>query len=181
MPQVHTSPSTRRPEVSVEALLLPDAGRFPNNPALPVLVYRRAFAVKGGDLAARIEATFTKHGWRGCWRDAVYDFDHYHSNAHEVLGCYEGSALVQLGGPEGERVELQAGDVLLLPAGTAHRSLDASDDFAVIGAYDGGRAYDMRCGDPRERPESDARIAQVPMPERDPVYGKQGPLHVHWR
>jgi hypothetical protein len=33
------------------------------------------------------------------WRDGVYDYVHYHSRIHEVLGIARGTGKVQLGGP----------------------------------------------------------------------------------
>jgi uncharacterized protein YjlB len=68
--------------------------------------------------------------------------------------------------------------VLVLPAGTGHRRLGRSPDFAVSGAYPAGQEqYDV-C---RSRsPETDLRIGKVPLPATDPVRGKDGPLLRLW-
>jgi uncharacterized protein YjlB len=161
----------------VELHTLEPRGAFPNNPHLPVVVYRRAIHGAVGDtLAAEIERRFHAHGWSGGWRDGVYDYAHYHSTAHEVLGCYQGTATVELGGGT-LAVELFPGDVIVLPTGVAHKNLGSSPDFAVVGAYAGGRACDMRCGDPVEGAE---KAAHVPLPEQDPVFGREGPLLHAW-
>jgi uncharacterized protein YjlB len=145
------------------------------------LVYRGAFAFgNGADPPDHIARVFGGHGWTGGWRDSVYDFDHYHSTAHEVLGCYRGHARIRLGGPSGVEVELDIGDAVVIPAGVAHMRLEASNDFGVVGAYAGGRTYDMNRGRPRERPTSDANIADVPRPAMDPVFGEDGPLLCRW-
>lgn len=172
-------------------------GGFPNNPHLPVLVYRQGFrsevtAPAGTEvalptyetaeaLAQRIEDTFAAHAWTNCWRDVVYEVAHYHGSAHEALGCYRGRARIQLGGPSGPACELKPGDVLVLPAGTGHRCVERSRDFRVVGAYAAGRAYDMRYGKADERPEVDLAIERVPLPEQDPVFGVGGPLIERWR
>jgi mannose-6-phosphate isomerase-like protein (cupin superfamily) len=52
------------------------------------------------------------------WRDGIYDWIHYHSRTHEVLGIARGSAKAQFGGPKGRTVTLKAGDAAILPAGT---------------------------------------------------------------
>jgi uncharacterized protein YjlB len=77
-------------------------------------------------------------------------------------------------------IDFRAGDIALLPAGTAHRNLGDSGDLLVIGAYPPGQSPDMRYGEPGERPEADRRIAAVPLPGSDPVYGAQGPVHDVW-
>lgn len=165
------------PRPTAEAFLLAPSGDFPNNPTLPALHYRAAFELPRVDPAARIEHTFARHAWTAGWRDGVYPYHHFHSTAHEVLGCYAGRAQLQLGGPDGPILELSRGDALVLPAGVAHKRIDASADFSVVGAYAGGRAYDMQRGNSAAA----SRIAAVPLPEQDPVHGAEGPLFSHWR
>jgi uncharacterized protein YjlB len=166
----------------VELLPLADDGTYPNNARLPVLLYKGALRLPGGSDAAAstIEQVFEENGWCDGWRNGIYDFHHYHSTAHEVLGCYGGSARAQLGGPKGPEVHIERGDVLVLPAGVSHKKLQSSTDFRVVGAYAGGRSYDMNQGKSGERPRADANIANVPLPQADPVYGTGGPLHHHW-
>jgi uncharacterized protein YjlB len=166
---------------TIELHALPAEGPFPNNPTLPVILYRGALeGAPGEELARRIERAFHAHGWTDGWRDTVYDYAHYHSTAHEVLGCFAGHARVELGGGK-LTVELRAGDVVVLPAGVAHKNLGASDDFAVVGAYAGGRKYDMRRGRQGEREDAEQQIARVPLPEQDPVFGSLGPLIEAWQ
>jgi uncharacterized protein YjlB len=146
-----------------------------------VLIYRGAFrAPKRSDPATVIERVFAMNRWSRPWHDGVYGYHHYHSTAHEALGCFAGHARLQIGGPTGPEVELGSGDVIVLPAGVSHKSLEASDDFSVVGSYAGGRSYDMKYGHADERPDADERIAQVPLPEADPVYGRDGPLRHYW-
>ncbi|PWU01062.1 MAG: hypothetical protein C5B51_23770 [Terriglobia bacterium] len=45
-------------------------------------------------------------GWTGIWADTIYDYTHFHSNAHEVLGVAEGKVTLRLGGDEGSLVRL---------------------------------------------------------------------------
>jgi uncharacterized protein YjlB len=154
-----------------------DDGSIPNS-ALPVLVYSRA--VEPGAGAGAYEKLFAGHGWLGAWRDGIYPFHHFHSTAHEVLGIAAGSAEVMLGGPQGQRFELTAGDVVVLPAGTGHRNLGSSPDLLVVGAYPNGMDWDLRRGDPAEHDEVVANIAGVPLPDQDPVQGERGALVEIW-
>ena len=100
-------------------------GWMPNNPALPVLIYRGV--VKAGDPSS-IEARLRRNGWRPDWRDGVYPFHHYHSTAHEALACTAGEATLMLGGEDGRQIDVAAGDLLVLPAGTGHCRLRGSND-----------------------------------------------------
>jgi uncharacterized protein YjlB len=174
------SDATQTP--SVTAVPVAGDGPFPNNSRYPVLVYRGAFSLPSSINAAAelIEARFEQHGWSGGWRNGVYDFHHFHANSHEVLGCYAGSVLVQLGGPSGPEVEIRRGDVVVLPAGVAHKRLRASADYRIVGAYPGGQSFDMHRGDPDELAAVKRTIAAVGVPATDPVHGKAGPLREHW-
>ena len=162
----------------VEVLRLGRNGWIPNNERLPVLLYRGVLESKG-DPAASCEQLFTKNGWPPQWRNGVYTFHHYHSTAHEVLGFVTGSAQLVLGGEGGHEVRVQAGDVALLPTGTGHCELEKSSDFLVIGAYPPDQSWDI-C---REAPDSAAiaRMANLPFPQSDPVFGAKGPLREQWR
>ena len=99
-----------------ERMMLGPNGWMPNNERLPVLLYRRAFS--GGGIVDEMEGTFEKNLWPAQWRNGIYTFHHYHSTAHEVLGFAAGSAQLILGGEGGHPLTAEAGDVLVLPAGT---------------------------------------------------------------
>ena len=94
-----------------------------------------------------------------------------YSTAHEVLGIYEGRVNARLGGGRGTLVTLVAGDVVVIPAGVAHKNDGASADFHVVGAYPVGTSPDMQHGKPGERPGTDRNIARVGMPAGAPVRG----------
>lgn len=157
-------------------------GRTPNNPRWPLVHYRTPVNVEAGDDPAAIfEKLFATHGWRGSWRDGVYPFLHFHTQTHEVLGIARGKARVRFGGRNGRVLELHAGDVVVLPAGTGHRRLSASRDLLVVGAYPGDGRYDEPTPDEVNHDEAVASIAQVGRPAADPVYGRRGPLRALWR
>ena len=163
-------------------VLFKDDGKVPNNPALPVLIYKSAVETTG-DTAETIETLFARNGWgHGQWRNGIYPFVHYHSMIHEALGIAQGRAKVQLGGPQGEVFDLVAGDVAVLPAGTGHQRLSASDDLLVIGAYPPAGTYNLCRGDnPADRDRALVTIPQVPAPTSDPVLGKDGGVAKVWR
>ncbi|HEX4532860.1 MAG TPA: hypothetical protein VH000_01405, partial [Rhizomicrobium sp.] len=93
-----------------------DDGQTPNNPRFPLIVYRSPVKLApASDPAAIFEELFAAHGWEGSWRDGIYDFLHFHSHSHEVLGIARGKAKVQFGGRKGRTIELAPGDVAILP------------------------------------------------------------------
>lgn len=157
--------------------LFKDDGSIPNNPVLPALVYLGAF--KGID-AEEAQERLRANGWQGTWVNGVYPFHHYHSNAHEALAVTRGTASLLLGGERGLELEVHAGDVLVLPAGTGHKRISASPDFEVVGAYPPGQEPDLLRGEPGERPAALERIRRVPLPGSDPVSGGEGRLRSEW-
>lgn len=162
-----------------QTLTFNDDGRIPNS-SLPLLLYKGVFAEEFIDADAMI-AHFRDFGWRNAWKNGVYDYHHYHSITHEVLGVYQGNAMLQFGGENGDQIAVEAGDVVVIPAGVGHKRLSQSDDFAVVGAYPDGCDYDILKGEPGERPEADENIAKVQIPKNDPVYGKSEGLPHMWK
>lgn len=161
--------------------ILKDDGIFPNNAALPLVLYRCAVKPATQDLASAFEALFTRHQWPAAWRNGIFSFHHYHSTAHEVLGIYAGEAQVQLGGENGISVTLQRGDVVVIPVGVAHKKLHSSRDFAVVGGYPDGQQPDTCYGKSAERPRADRNIERVALPQADPVFGDSGPIIEQWQ
>ena len=164
-------------EPNVVTHLLEDDGVIPNHAKLPLLVYPGA--VKGESMQG-VRQRILANNWHGAWAGSVYSFHHYHSMAHEVLGCFQGSATVQFGGESGPKVEIQAGDGVVIPAGVGHKKISSSADFQVIGAYPAGQEVDM-CGEEEtSREEIIDRIQGLANPKTDPFYGEDGPLARLW-
>jgi uncharacterized protein YjlB len=160
-----------------------DDGETPNNPKWPLVFYRSAIVLSDDyDPAAIIEDLIASNGWTDAWRDGVYDHLHFHTHTHEVLGVARGTAQVQFGGARGRKISLKAGDVIVLPAGTGHRRIKASQDLLVVGAYP---ASSGKYNEPRpsqaDHEQAVKSITKVALPKRDPVYGKDGPLLKLWR
>lgn len=166
-------------ESNIILRIFEDDGRFPNNGSLPLVIITAALD-PGTINPEKFERTFTQNGWPAAWRNGLYDFHHYHSSAHEVLGVYEGWVEARFGGPNGETFKAEAGDIIIIPAGVAHCNMDQSKDFHVVGGYPAGQEYDMKDGKDGERPGADETIANVTKPLSDPVYGPTGPLMKFW-
>jgi uncharacterized protein YjlB len=165
----------------IEAYVLADDGLIPNNAKLPLVLYRRALALDGlsGEPERAFEALFRSNGWRGAWVDGIYDFHHYHSTAHEVLGMAEGSARMQFGGPGGLVVDLEAGDAVVIPAGVGHCLIEG-EDLVVVGAYPDGQDWDLCRASASDRAKALENIPWVPLPKLDPVFGPAGPVLALW-
>jgi len=166
-------------DAEVSVLIFDDDGVFPNN-VLPVILYKRVINFGEEHDPQIIETIFKDNGWGNSWRNGVYSFHHYHSTAHEVLGVYSGSAKIQLGGPGGIECSVKKGDVVLIPAGIAHKNNGSSSDFKVVGAYPKGQSWDMNYGKKEERPDADNNIKKVSLPDKDPVFGNDGPVSKKW-
>lgn len=164
----------------IQAFVLADDGVFPNNHELPLIVYRGIFDSLGHEAASRAQELLAQNGWTGSWVNGIYGYHHYHSTAHEVLVVTAGKAKVQFGGEQGVTASVSAGDAVVIPAGVAHKSLGAANDFTVVGAYPEGQRPDVCYGRKGERPGTDRSIAALSLPGADPLTGSSGPLAQLW-
>src|SRR4051812_15288745 len=159
-----------------------DDGFIPNNPFWPLVLYRSVLRLpRSMDPAAVWETVFENNGWGDTWRGEIYDYLHYHSRIHEVLGIARGSATVRIGGNKGRILKVEAGDALIIPAGTGHQSLKASRRFLAVGAYPPSGTYD-ECGPTAQEHERGVKsVRRVGRPRQDPVFGREGPLLSAWK
>src|SRR6478672_8003048 len=87
-------PRQRKPQ----AFHFKDDGETPNNPRLPLLLYRSPVSLTDAlDPAAVFEVLFAANGWKPSWRDGIYPYNHFHTGTHEVLGIAKGKAQVRFG------------------------------------------------------------------------------------
>jgi uncharacterized protein YjlB len=162
------------------AIVFEDDGLVPNN-KMPFLVYKAAVDVNNDHPEETIEKLFGANGWGAMWRNGVYNFPHYHGTVHEALGVARGKARVRFGGEHGKELEISAGDVAVLPAGTGHQCIFSSRDFCVIGAYPPGPPMDLQRPTPENHANALKTIPQVKVPKTDPVLGADGPLVKLWK
>jgi uncharacterized protein YjlB len=173
--------SARSETLSVIPHSLAPSGAIPNHPRWPLLVYPGAVAIAGADPAVAFEELFDRNRWPAAWRNGVFPFHHFHSNAHETLGVYSGEVTVQFGGDNGLVVTAGPGDVIVLPAGTGHKKLSSRGVLGIVGAYPTGQHPDMCTPLLANLQRGAAAVARVPLPDCDPVYGAGGPLFTYWR
>ncbi|WP_421722992.1 cupin domain-containing protein [Bauldia sp.] len=165
--------------METRSVLFADDGDIPNS-RFPLIVYPRAVDPSDGAAAVAFETLFARNGWGNSWRNGIFPFHHYHSNAHEVLGIAAGSAEVRFGGENGETVAVEAGDAVLIPAGVGHKRLSASPDLLVVGAYPASQHADLMREGAEDTDGIRRRIAGVVLPENDPVGGPTGPTATLW-
>jgi uncharacterized protein YjlB len=161
-----------------------DDGIIPNSP-LPVLVYRSVIlfdkrkSVEENHKA--LEKAVLRNEWKVDWLWRIYRKTHYHSTAHECLVVFSGRAEIELGGHRVDyRERIGVGDVLIIPAGVAHRCVMSTENFSVFGLYPVGQTYDLLWGRKSDRKKALKNIVFVPRPIADPVFGKKGPLMHNW-
>jgi uncharacterized protein YjlB len=164
---------------SVEYFYLKDDKIFPNS-TLPVLLYKKVLVLPPVFGAAYVKKLFKRNGWANSWKYGIYEYNHYHSITHETMAVCGGKTRLLLGGNKGETVSIEKGDVVIIPAGVAHKNLGNENDVQCVGAYPGGMDYDINYGNVGERPHTDQNIRKVPKPSKDPVFGAGGGLLKYW-
>lgn len=164
----------------IEKHYLKDDGIFPNN-VLPVLLYKSVLELPLLLPSNYIKTIFAINNWSNAWTNGIFEYHHYHSTTHEVLGVYKGATTLQLGGDNGIKIKIEKGDVLIIPAGVAHKNLEKQNNIKCVGAYPGGKDYDINYGKMGERPQTDKNIKQVPIPSQDPIFGLQGGIKDYWK
>ncbi|WP_454781576.1 cupin domain-containing protein [Legionella sp. WA2022007384] len=155
-------------------------GFFPNNSRYPLVLYKQTKVVKSLTPQA-IQALLERNHWGNSWVDSIYDYHHYHSTTHEVLVMIAGEGSVQFGGDNGTVYQVSASDVVIIPAGVAHKSLCLSSDFQCIGAYPWNVDFDMNYGKAEEHPRVVEHIKAAGLPKSDPIFGEQGLLFNYWK
>lgn len=162
--------------MGIAQTVFPPSDWVPNNQRFPVLIYRKAIFDAG---SPDFEMLFEDNGWTGIWRNGVFDYQHYHSGAHEVLGVGQGTAKLLIGGPDGTVFDLKAGDCLVLPAGTGHRNMGSSSDFEIVGAYPPDQHADIQTEAATKQMLK--TISSLPIARTDPICGMTGGLTEIWR
>jgi uncharacterized protein YjlB len=156
----------------------PDGG-IPNS-RLPLAFWRGRLPseARDGGVATQL---FRKNGWRGTWVSNVLPYWHFHTRGHEVLGCVAGRARIGFGGDSGIKVDVETGDVCVIPAGVGHIRLDGSADFRMAGGYPPGQQGDIiRPGDLDDATIA-REIAALALPETDPISGRADGVVAIWR
>ena len=97
------------------------------------------------------------------------------------MGLKSGQARLKLGGEKGEIVTVEKGDVIILPAGVGHYSVDNSIEYQFVGGYPNGADWNLKFSLKKGESSSVlAEIASIPLPDKDPVFGNNGPLFDYW-
>lgn len=141
----------------------------------PLMIYHQAFK---NPSASKVESHLRSVGVVDPqWRYTMYSQSHFHSTTHEVLSIASGSAKCCFGHEDNpDRVEpvLESGDVVIVPAGVAHRLMEDYGGFQMVGSYPVGKNWDMCYGKLGEE-DRIQDISSLGWFDKDPVFGDQGP------
>ena len=166
-------------DIKVSSYQIPAFGRLPNTSLQkkPLMIYHSAFEKSAS--ASTIEDHLSSVGVVSPqWRYTMFSQSHFHSRAHEVLCVAQGKATLCFGGEENpKKVEIvvERGDVMVVPAGVAHRLLeDIGGGFSMVGSYPTGKSWDMCYGHEGEEDQVNG-IGSLGWFKKDPIYGEEGP------
>lgn len=160
--------------MKTEAYTSKPEGMIPNS-RFPLLIHRAA--IPGGGVDA-VKSRFRENGWGNNWEyPGVYEYAHFHSTTHECLGCARGWMEFRLSVGDGgwSRIRIDAGDVIVMPAGVSHEMVGHSDDIMMVGGYPDGRDWDNiqeAFLTPDLNYQACKSIMALPIPSKDPVTGE---------
>lgn len=164
--------------MTVENDYLKGNGRVPNS-RFPLLIYRSAIELAVADMEEKIRSNDWPPEWHSSF--GMYPRHHFHSDAHELIAVTRGTMVGLFGGHDGFRATLNAGDVVVIPAGVGHFGEQVTEDLRLTGAFPIGCAiHDFRLGYPDEYVRMVERVQRVPVPAKDPIHGPKGPLIDLW-
>jgi uncharacterized protein YjlB len=165
--------------ISPELLSFRAEADMPNS-RLPLVLWRGRLpsSARGGTAAT---ALFRRNGWQGTWVYTVFPYWHFHTRGHEVLACVSGRARIGFGGDRGIKVDVEAGDVCVIPAGVGHRRYDASGDFQMAGGYPPGQQGNIVRPGEIDGQTAAGEIAALALPETDPISGMADGIAAIWR
>ncbi|MBO9595504.1 MAG: cupin [Niabella sp.] len=151
---------------------------IPNSPH-PLLVYRNFFNKEGEACENWLKKKFAAHHWFPFAGVPPFDAIFYYINTHVVLGVCAGVAKWQLGGTLGLTMVVEKGDVLVIPAGVALQHLESSVDFKITGASALNVVPKIR-KETSGHSKDPGHVADIPIPETDPVLGTDDGLLTIW-
>jgi uncharacterized protein YjlB len=174
-------------EIRISQHLIPAWKRIPNTSIQnkPLLIYHGVVSKNSSSADSSVSASQLSTHLESVgavvpqWQYTMYRQTHFHSNCHELLGVIAGRAKLCFGGEENPgRVEpvVEAGDLMIVPAGVAHRLLEdqSGGAFKMLGCYPPGKDWDMCYGAPGDEGKI-ANISELAWFDKDPLYGKDGP------
>ncbi|KAL1846924.1 hypothetical protein Plec18170_008892 [Paecilomyces lecythidis] len=202
----------------------------PNSPK-PLLLYKNCFIRDGKVDATLAYDTFKKNGWNAQWVTTYghYQRSHYHPATHEVMVVLSGPGTIRWGTADlnddpqkhtygisgrdyeggGVFVNVDAGDLFVIPAGVAHKSFNPKTPNPDPECLTGGEAHRIESDDPRKFvgelkvsgftmmgaypqgmswgwAEGGAHIGRyqsvwdVENPKLDPYFGDKGGINIYW-
>ncbi|MGJ7032222.1 cupin domain-containing protein [Niabella hirudinis] len=154
--------------------------RIPSS-LLPLLVYRGFFDKEYGSCEGWLTKKFRSNKWFPAPALQAHDFTHYYANTHIVLGICAGEAKWQLGGRLGISTILEKGDVMVIPAGVALRCIESDADFKMVGACSVNVVPELRGNKPGNPNQADPIIANIAIPDNDPILGPGEGLLTIWQ
>ena len=157
-----------------------DDGLVPNN-ILPLVIYKRAIELAGGDPARAIDELFRANGWDQRWRDGIFDYQHYHATCTRRSASRAATRWCCSAASTARRSSSTPATSRSCPPAPA----TSASSPAMISAW----SAPTRPAKPWRslaRPRRTYRRAMetIPLvlpPPSDPVFGQDGPLLRLWR